>query len=532
MDDSEKFERRELGTKLKLNLSNWTKWRRHFLNEVKSKDKSIYNLLSKLVVPNFVVPDINATEDITVGGVVRNQRIFSNNQEGRDKRLKLVTEKAAEEKNYKKYLPLVVAMLTASVEENIISQLYLNKDYQEAYDDDDLMAIWTMVQFIATGEGADSFVIDIVKFFECKRQHNDWFKVTEKLAEYARKIVERRIPDDEKINRMISGYYILGMRGFKPLERQVDNIISSDKWPDWQTAMNDFRKIMTLKDKSVLPDESEHGKISAMNTYVQYDECGNCMNCSQGSNSLNLDTMKYIGACVTKASKFTGTCFNCGVKGHSNAYCKIRPWAICDICKNRHKTQFHDEAMSLRKASMERRNKISNSNKNNKKDDEYEDESPYNKIRSLPKAYTAHLNLEDEETDDNVDQWAVAEAMDNYEKENQLTEFDLAGFHTNFEIKGNKMTLENMIESARMIEEDLLNIEDEERNEHIKADQYKRYKRRKRQEETGCNGIVNAIKNLGTAISNFLFYPCRHIDDSDDSDQEEFDFEDRPLKAL
>ena len=48
MDDSEKFERRELGTKLKLNLSNWTKWRRHFLNEVKSKDKSIYNLLSKL----------------------------------------------------------------------------------------------------------------------------------------------------------------------------------------------------------------------------------------------------------------------------------------------------------------------------------------------------------------------------------------------------------------------------------------------------------------------------------------------------
>ena len=179
-----------------------------------------------------------------------------------------------------------------------------------------------------------------------------------------------------------------------------------------------------------------------------------CMNCSQGSNSLNVDTMKYIGACATKTSKFTGTCFNCGVKGHSNAYCKIRPWAICDICKNRHKTQFHDEAMSLRKASMERRNKMANSNKNNKKEDEDEDKSPYSKIRSLPKAYTAHLNLEDEETDDNVDQWAVAEAMDNYEKENQLTEFDLAGFHTNFEIKGNKMTLENMIESTRMIEED------------------------------------------------------------------------------
>ena len=171
---------------------------------------------------------------------------------------------------------------------------------------------------------------------------------------------------------------------------------------------------------------------------------------------------------------------------------------------------------------------MANSNKNNKKEDEYEDESPYSKIRSLPKAYTAHLNLEDEETDDNVDQWAVAEAMDNYEKENQLTEFDLAGFHTNFEIKGNKMTLENMIESTRMIEEDLLDIEDEERNKHLMKDQYKRYKRRKQQEETGCNGIANAIKNLGTAIKNFLLYPCRQVDDSDDSDQEEFDFEDKP----
>ena len=94
------------------------------------------------------------------------------------------------------------------------------------------------------------------------------------------------------------------------------------------------------------------------------------------------------------------------------------------------------------------------------------------------------------------------------------------------------MTLENMIESTRMIEEDLLDIEDEEGNKHLMKDQYERYKRRKQQEETGCNGIAKAIRNLGTAISNFLFYPCRQVDDSDYSDQEELDFEDKPLKAL
>ena len=188
-----------------------------------------------------------------------------------------------------------------------------------------------MVQFIATGEGADSFIIDVINLFELKREPNEWFKYTEKVCEYARKIMDRNMLAEEKITSLLSGYYILGMRGYKPLEIQIDRILGTDKWPDLQTTVNEFRKVMTLKGKGTLSNDSENDRITAMKTQV--NECGSCNNCFRGCKTLDMDEMEYVGACNMKASKFNGNCFNCGKQGHSNLYCQVRPWAICNICK-------------------------------------------------------------------------------------------------------------------------------------------------------------------------------------------------------
>ncbi len=111
MEETDKEYRKDIGIKMKLDMTNWTKWKRVFLNDVKSKDKHVFMLLSQLRVPNFDVPGIN--DEITVVDPVSGaniiQRAWTNNAMGREKRAKMVTDKEREERNYKKTVPIVVA---------------------------------------------------------------------------------------------------------------------------------------------------------------------------------------------------------------------------------------------------------------------------------------------------------------------------------------------------------------------------------------------------------------------------------------
>ncbi len=399
--------------------------------------------------------------------------------------------------------------------DNISSTLHLNDVFEAAYYDDDLLAIWTMVQFIATGEGADSFIIDVINLFELKREPNEWFKYTEKVCEYARKIMDRDMLAEEKITRLLSGYYILGMRGYKPLESQVDRILGTDKWPDLQTTVNEFRKVMTLKGKGTLNDDSENGRINAMKTSI--NECGSCNNCVRGCKTFDMDEMEYIGACNMKTSKFNGNCFNCGKQGHSNLYCQVRPWAICNICKNRHKTEFHDEALKIKRLSMAKRNKDNSYKTNNNKGEDEQDNSKNINKRVLPKAYTAHLNINDSEIEEEIDQWAIGEAMDQFERDNDLVEMDVLNCNTNVTINNQPYGLRQMMEAAGINDEELIHINDQ--TEFNSVNQYNNYKKRLN-EPYVCNNILESVRNWGSSISNLLFGSCSKVEDTSDDDIE------------
>jgi len=542
MSDSEgdaKQGGRNLGLTEKLTLKNWTQFKKKFLNVVKSKNKYCYSLLVKEKAPTFEVPGMNDMvanlndegEEVVIGGVVQEHRYFPDGREGGRLRNKMKEEMEKDEKTYKMMVPKIVAMLVASLSDEVIGSLSIDTKYDEAYEEDDLLAIWILTKFVATGEGADSIFIDITNFFDLKRSDKDWIQYTQKFAELAQKLLDRSLTQPQIINKIIDSFYIMGMRGFKPLELQIEQIMGKEDWPEWQKCVVKWRKIMTLKDKSKIKDDSDNGRINAMNANINTEDCGKCGNCNRGTKTFDLDEMNYIGACMSKPNRirtanntskgeFPYECFNCGEVGHPNRRCPKKS-SICTVCGQRHITGMHEKVMKSKEAYLKRKNERASGYKNGKTSSDSED-SMEAKLNNMPRAYKTSIDIS--EPDNDLDQWASAEALEMFENDMNEEGIDITDFNTDVMINDKRIDLQKMKELAGIQEEDLTDLQE---GHFYDLQQYKKYKIGQSAGVSSLQWITNmAWKVVENITSNFNWQSSdTYFEDEvmeDDSIQDDF----------
>ncbi|HND47414.1 MAG TPA: hypothetical protein PLL95_02580, partial [Anaerolineales bacterium] len=176
-------------------------------------------------------------------------------------------------------------------------------DYRAAKDDDKVIDLWTIVVECATGKGAHSVYVSMMRFLNLKMKGPSAADYTEYIKRYNDTVadVTRIGTEKEIITSLYNAKFIEGLHA-ETFSDKIKQIMGSPVWPDYKDLQRELTR------------------------YV---------NATKGFAGSMLRKDNPDGVLVSAGKvEVKGACYNCGISNHRAAECR-KPKHQCTICGNR-----------------------------------------------------------------------------------------------------------------------------------------------------------------------------------------------------
>ena len=300
-----------------LNDNNWPAWKDELFKEAMK-----YGDARKIIMENrdveIRVPKMTDREG--AGGPYKYRNIEGDDETGSigkvmfTEAVKLVPKQKQELiANKEKLIHVMLSHLSTGVE----TKVKANPEFGDAFRSGNLLKVWQIVEFTATGQGAHSIGVDLTALLKLKQHGNDFAKYLTSFRERIAAITRSGKTAAQLWALMLNVIFILGLSQ-EMFARQLDEVYSKVEWPDYDELAAVLLRHTTVIDSiERMAKDNPDGIVSANVASTRSTTAGgeryddDCHNCGRKGHRRS--------DCPEKPSK----CDGCGERGHMQKYCAI-----------------------------------------------------------------------------------------------------------------------------------------------------------------------------------------------------------------
>ena len=215
--------------------------------------------------------------------------------------------------NKEKLIHVMLSHLSTGVE----TKVKANPEFGDAFRSGNLLKVWQIVEFTATGQGAHSIGVDLTALLKLKQHGNDFAKYLTSFRERIAAITRSGKTAAQLWALMLNVIFILGLSQ-EMFARQLDEVYSRAEWPEYDELAAVLLRHTTVIDSiERMAKDNPDGIVSANVASTRSTTAGgeryddDCHNCGRKGHRRS--------DCPEKPSK----CDGCGERGHMPKYCAI-----------------------------------------------------------------------------------------------------------------------------------------------------------------------------------------------------------------
>jgi len=227
---------------------------------------------------------------------------------------------AVDEKKYNENKRILCKYINVNLDKGLRDKVNVKRTkINELLTNNDLLGVVKLVKKLATGGGTSTVVLDSQSFLNL-RAGESYAEFTVAFRDTLEQLKSNR-SIEEVFKGIVNGHFVSCLQHFKGLEFQMEQILETEEYPDWENISEKFENILAAKEhmkEKLARKDADHGMIEA--------------NLAEGN-------MK---------KKFKMICFKCGNEGHAAGSSKCGGGTIpkCSKCGKSHHTNAH-EAFSI-----------------------------------------------------------------------------------------------------------------------------------------------------------------------------------------
>jgi len=208
----------------------------------------------------------------------------------------------------------LISELLMHLSSGMETKVRANPEFQAAVETDNLLKIWQILEFTATGQGAHSIGVDLSALLKLKQKGHEFPKYLTSFRDRVAAIMRSGKTAAQLWAIMLNVIFILGLSQ-EQFGRQLDEVYSKEEWPHYDTLAAELLRHSTVTDSlERMTKDNPDGIVTAnVATASRPATAGGerCHNCDREGHRRS--------DCPEKPSK----CQGCGETGHMQKYCAI-----------------------------------------------------------------------------------------------------------------------------------------------------------------------------------------------------------------
>ena len=193
--------------------------------------------------------------------------------------------------------------------------------YKEAKEKDDIIKLWHIVVECATGRGAHSVYVLMMRFINLKQRSNGQSSFSDYVRKYNETVTDlMRVGsnDPETVLRwLFNAKFVQGLNQDQ-FSDQIRSIMGKEKWPNYEELQGELLRYVTATKgiADTITKDNPDGTIiadAAKTTITRARFGGECFNCGKRNDHRARDCPKEPHKCDA-----------CGRVGHLEQYCRSR----------------------------------------------------------------------------------------------------------------------------------------------------------------------------------------------------------------